>query len=96
MCVSNICRSFACFPDRSNGYGKSIVASILLASEVIDDGVNGYLVHPTQHKAYANRILTLLESPDLRNQFGLSARKSVIEKFSTTNRNKVYHFTKLW
>jgi glycosyltransferase involved in cell wall biosynthesis len=42
------------------------------------------LVHPTQHKAYANRILTLLESPDLRNQFGLSARKSVIEKFSTT------------
>jgi glycosyltransferase involved in cell wall biosynthesis len=35
------------------------------ASEVIDDGVNGYLVHPTQHKAYANRILTLLESPDL-------------------------------
>jgi glycosyltransferase involved in cell wall biosynthesis len=68
-----------------------------LASEVIDDGVNGYLVHPTQHKAYANRIVTLLESPDLRNQFGLSARKSVIEKFSTTTvANKVYHFTKLW
>jgi glycosyltransferase involved in cell wall biosynthesis len=55
------------------------------------------LVHPTQHKAYANRIVTLLESPDLRNQFGLSARKSVIEKFSTTTvANKVYHFTKLW
>ncbi|MFV8362099.1 glycosyltransferase family 4 protein [Flavobacterium sp. ZT3P35] len=64
---------------------KAIVASnIGWASEVIDDGVNGYLVHPTQHKAYANRIVTLLESPDLRNQFGLSARKSVIEKFSTT------------
>jgi glycosyltransferase involved in cell wall biosynthesis len=63
---------------------KLMSSNIGWASEVIDDGVNGYLVHPTQHKAYANRILTLLESPDLRNQFGLSARKSVIEKFSTT------------
>ena len=63
---------------------KAIVASnIGWAKEVIDDGVNGYLVHPTQHVAYANRILTLLESPDLRNKFGLSARKSIIEKFST-------------
>ncbi len=63
---------------------KAIVASnIGWAKEVINDGVNGYLVHPTQHVAYANRILTLLESPDLRNKFGLSARKSVIEKFST-------------
>jgi hypothetical protein len=61
------------FPDRSNGW-KSQVFQYWLASELID-GVNGYLVHPTQHKAYANRILTLLESPDLRNQFGLSVVK---------------------
>ncbi len=64
---------------------KAIVASnIGWASEVIDDGVNGYLVHPTQHSDYANRIVGLLESPDLRNQFGQSARKKGIEKFSMT------------
>lgn len=65
--------------------GKAIVASnIGWASEVIDDGVNGYLVHPALHSDYANRIVALLENPDMRYKYGLSARSKVIEKFSTT------------
>ncbi|WP_016989007.1 glycosyltransferase family 4 protein [Flavobacterium sp. ACAM 123] len=62
---------------------KPIVASnIGWASEVIDNGVNGFLVHPTDHIGYAIRILELLENKDLQKQFGIQARKKVVEKFS--------------
>lgn len=62
---------------------KAIVASnIGWAKEVIDDGVNGFLVHPKSHLEYANRIIELLENPNLRNEFGKNARKKALEKFS--------------
>ena len=62
---------------------KGIVASnIGWATEIIDDGVNGFLVHPTAHAEYANKILELLENPKTRNQFGMQARRKVEEKFS--------------
>jgi glycosyltransferase involved in cell wall biosynthesis len=62
---------------------KPIVASnIGWAREVIDHGVNGFLVHPTDHIEYANRILELLKNKDLQKEFGLQARKKVAEKFS--------------
>ena len=63
---------------------KTIVASdIGWAKEVIEDGVEGFLVHPKNHKQYAERILELLESPELQESFGIRARKKVILKFST-------------
>lgn len=62
---------------------KAIVASnIGWASEVIDDGINGYLVHPKKHKEYADKVLKLLEDSALRNQFGVAARKKAAQKFS--------------
>ncbi|TDE04592.1 glycosyltransferase family 4 protein [Flavobacterium hiemivividum] len=62
---------------------KAIVASnIGWSTEVIDDGINGFLVHPTHHIEYANRIVELLENTHLQMEFGTSARKKVIEKFS--------------
>ena len=62
---------------------KAIVASnIGWAPEVIDDGINGYLVHPKSHKEYAEKVLKLLENATLRNQFGVAARKKVEQKFS--------------
>ncbi|WP_304198412.1 glycosyltransferase family 4 protein [Flavobacterium alvei] len=62
---------------------KTIVASnIGWANEVIADGVEGFLVHPTHHQQYAERILELLKSPKLQERFGLAARKKVLEKFS--------------
>ncbi|QBZ97903.1 glycosyltransferase family 4 protein [Flavobacterium sangjuense] len=62
---------------------KAIVASdIGWATEVIDDGVNGFLVHPKNHKMYADKVLELLENKELRNQFGTEARKKVEQKFS--------------
>ncbi|MFT3794549.1 glycosyltransferase family 4 protein [Flavobacterium sp.] len=62
--------------------GKAIVASAIgWASEMITDGKDGFLVHPTQHQHYADRIVQLLENADLRQSFGQQARKTVQEKF---------------
>jgi glycosyltransferase involved in cell wall biosynthesis len=62
---------------------KAIVASdIGWATEIIEDGVNGFLSHPKNHNLFADRILELLDNQKLRNQFGLEARAKVIEKFS--------------
>ena len=62
---------------------KAIVASdIGWATEVIDDCVDGFLSHPKNHTLFADRIVELLNNQKLRNQFGVEARKKVIQKFS--------------
>jgi glycosyltransferase involved in cell wall biosynthesis len=62
---------------------KAIVASnIGWATEVMDDGITGFLVHPTDHLEYANRIIQLLENVQVQKEFGIAARKKVTEKFS--------------
>jgi glycosyltransferase involved in cell wall biosynthesis len=62
---------------------KPIVASnIGWATEVMDDGVNGFLAHPTHHFEYANKIIQLLENVKLQKEFGIEARKKVTTKFS--------------
>jgi glycosyltransferase involved in cell wall biosynthesis len=62
---------------------KSVVASnIGWAIEIIDDGLDGFLVHPKDHKLYAERILELLESTALQKQFGTAARKKIVSSFS--------------
>ena len=63
---------------------KPIIASnIGWAKEVIEDGVEGFLVHPKNHKQYTNRMLELLSSPNLQSAFGIAARKKVALSFST-------------
>jgi alpha-maltose-1-phosphate synthase len=62
---------------------KAIVASdIGWATEVIEDGTDGYLVNPKNHKEYAAKIIKLLEDEATRNQFGTAARNKAIQKFS--------------
>ena len=62
---------------------KAIVASdIGWAAEIIEDSVEGFLVHPKNHSLIADRILELLANKKLRNQFGIEARKKVEQKFS--------------
>jgi glycosyltransferase involved in cell wall biosynthesis len=62
---------------------KSIVASnIGWAAEVIDDGANGFLVHPKDHLQYAAKIIHLMEEDNLQKEFGSAAKKKVSEKFS--------------
>lgn len=62
---------------------KAVVASnIGWATDVIDDEVNGFLVNPKSHAEYASKINILLSKDSLRQQFGISARQKVIQKFS--------------
>jgi glycosyltransferase involved in cell wall biosynthesis len=62
---------------------KAIVASnIGWAKEIIEDGVNGFLVHPHDHTAFAERVVALLENTELRNDFGTAAREKARQSFS--------------
>lgn len=62
---------------------KPIVASnIGWAKEVIDDGINGFLVHPKNHEKFANKIVDLMNAIELQNSFGKAARIKVLSNFS--------------
>lgn len=62
---------------------KAVVASnIGWSNEIIEDGVNGFLVHPKDHAAYAQRIVELLLNLELNNKFGKAARVKAIKSFS--------------
>jgi glycosyltransferase involved in cell wall biosynthesis len=63
---------------------KPIVASnIGWAREIIEDGVEGFLVHPRDHQKYAQRILEVLENQKMQQEFGTAAREKVLLTFST-------------
>ncbi|WP_044398993.1 glycosyltransferase family 4 protein [Lacinutrix sp. Hel_I_90] len=51
------------------------------AQELIDDGVNGYLVHPADIEGYAKRITMLLNDVKLCASIGKAARKKVETTF---------------
>lgn len=50
--------------------------------EVIEDGKNGFLVKPYDSIGLANRILRLIESPDMASEIGLLGRETVKRKFN--------------
>ncbi|WP_299888617.1 glycosyltransferase family 4 protein [uncultured Lacinutrix sp.] len=51
------------------------------AQELIDDEVNGYLVHPKDIETYSSRILQLFNSKDLCVTIGKAAQKKVMSTF---------------
>jgi len=51
--------------------------------EIITDGENGFLVPPGNPEKLAEKILELIENPDLRRSFGEAGQKLVREKFTT-------------
>jgi len=62
---------------------KPIVASnIGWANEMVDDGDNGFLVHPTNHEVFAKKIDILLNDEELCLKMGKSARKKVEDFFN--------------
>lgn len=59
--------------------------SIGWAQELIDDEVNGYLVHPTNIETYAERIIKLLKDEALCLKIGKAARQKVESTFNIDN-----------
>ncbi|MFS4483058.1 glycosyltransferase family 4 protein [Hyunsoonleella sp. 2307UL5-6] len=81
------------FPSFAETFGMVTVESMALqkpvvntsigwAQEIIDDGVNGYLLHPKETELYVEKIITLFDDRDLSVKIGKSARKKVEKKFN--------------
>ncbi len=63
------------------GCGIPVVASAVgMNKEVVDDGVNGFLVH--QEAEWLDKLSLLIEDKTLREQLGKMGRKKVESKFS--------------
>ncbi len=61
---------------------KAVVNSnIGWANELIVNGESGFLVHPNQHKEYANAIVEVLRNKELAQEIGQKARERVETKF---------------
>lgn len=61
---------------------KPVIASnIGWASEIIEQGVDGYLVHPTDHEAYAAAVLDLLQNPEKASSMAQAARLKIENRF---------------
>ncbi len=65
---------------------KAVVNSnIGWAQELIIDGESGFLVHPTKHDLYAEKIIQLLQNDTFCQQIGKQARERVEAKFDIHN-----------
>ena len=51
-------------------------------SEIIDDGVNGYLIPCSSHSSFSHRIDELISSSEKRYRFGLAAKQKFEKKFT--------------
>lgn len=58
--------------------------------EVIDDGVNGFLVPPSDAPALARRLLQLAHSETLRTELARQGRQRVREQFSLSRQSEQY------
>jgi glycosyltransferase involved in cell wall biosynthesis len=50
--------------------------------EIVDDGVNGFLVQSKNPEAIAERILELNADPGLRRRLGETARERILERYT--------------
>ena len=61
---------------------KAVVNSnIGWATEIIDDGVSGFLVDPKDHDAFAEKIVMIIQNDTLNQSIGLAAREKVAADF---------------
>jgi glycosyltransferase involved in cell wall biosynthesis len=63
--------------------GKPLVSSnIGWSKEIINDGINGYSVFPSEHKNYAEKIRSLFLDEKMCYTFGSNARETITTNFS--------------
>ena len=67
-------------------FGKPVICSVHgAASEIVADGVDGFVVDPADVKALADRLYVLLTQPDLANSMGENGRLKVEQKYLNAN-----------
>jgi len=63
--------------------GKPVIATPVGAiPDVINDGVNGFIVKENQHETLSKKIINLLEDKALREKIGKVAQKTIEEKYA--------------
>jgi len=78
---------------RSEGFSNALLEAMVCGvppvvsavggnPEVVEDGVNGFLVPPDDPAAAADRIMKLLADPEMRRRMGAAARKRVLDRFT--------------
>ena len=67
---------------QAGAVGKPVVTFALDgAPEVIRDGVSGYLIPPMDIHAFAERVISLLDDPQRRREFGEAGRRYALDNF---------------
>ena len=62
--------------------GKPIVTTIAPGcKEVVDDGINGFLVPIKDYKSLAKKIEILIDNPNLREEYGRNSRIKAVREF---------------
>ena len=80
-------------PSRSEGFSNALLEAMACGippvvsavggnPEVVEDGVNGFLVPFGDSAAVADRVMRLLADPALRQRLGAAARQRVLERFT--------------
>ncbi len=83
-----------CLPSRSEGFSNSLIEAMgcglpCVATDVggnheaLEEGVSGFLVPNEDSQAMAERILSLLENPELARRLGAAGRRKVEQMFTT-------------
>ena len=77
---------------REGGYPRALTEPMSMGKPVIaancpdcnkpvDDGVNGFLVEVGESKSLAEKIVQILENPDMAKSFGAESRKKVLREY---------------
>lgn len=83
-------------PSSQEGFGLVIAEAMAMKKpvianrvggtpEVLDDGIQGYLVSPSNREELKNALLRLYADRNLREQMGVAGRKKVEEKYNLRN-----------
>lgn len=82
-----------CLPSYREGLPKSLIEAassglpivttdVAGCKEIVQDGVNGYLVPPKDFKLLADRLEDLILDPIKRNEFGMKSREIAVKDFT--------------
>jgi glycosyltransferase involved in cell wall biosynthesis len=73
-------------------YGIPIIApNVGGLTEIIENGIQGFLVEGRDAEDFAERCITLIENEPLRKQMGSAAREKIMKKFSLENMVQQYY-----
>ena len=85
--VPSLQEAFGLVVSEALACGKPVIGTEVggIPDQILD-GYNGFLVKPKDPKEIAEKILWLLEHPDIAKQMGMNGRKIVEEKFDINKR----------